>query len=50
MDEPDANRFKKLPEPVEPEDLVETVDVDPHAQLEAGPLQEAAWVIRTAAT
>jgi len=47
MDGPDPNRFTKLPDPIRPEDLVETVDVDPHAPLDAGPLQEAAWLIRT---
>lgn len=48
MANPDPDRFKKLPEPVQLDDLVETADVDPHAPAEHGPLDEQNWMVRTA--
>ena len=46
-DQPDPDRFKKLPEPVKLEDTVETSDQDPHAPMEDA-LQENIWVTKYA--
>jgi hypothetical protein len=44
---PDPERYKKLPEPVNLEDTVETSDVDPHPPLQ-DEAQETAWMLRHA--
>jgi len=45
MEKPDPDRFKKLPDPVNLEDTIETTDVDPHAPIQDEGL-ETAWMLK----
>jgi hypothetical protein len=45
--EPEPNRYRSLPEPVQPEDLVETVDVSEHHTIDTE-AEERARFLRTA--
>ncbi|HSV40105.1 MAG TPA: hypothetical protein VLI04_15200 [Nocardioidaceae bacterium] len=47
-DQTDPKRFKTLPEPVSLEDTIETSDVDPHAPVNDGPLDEVNWLLKNA--
>lgn len=48
VDREPTNRYRKLPEPIRVEDMIETTDVEPVLEEKDGPWREIEWMLRVA--